>query len=89
MRNMNTMSGPGKHIDRDGAASLVERVRRVDRVRAIERSLDGGARRVDVSGLRGTAPSFVVEALRGSLGCTLLVCCPGEETARVAAAVPD
>ncbi len=76
------MPRSGRDIDQHGAASLVDKVRRVDGVRAIERALGGGARRVDVSGLKGTAGAFVVEALRGSFGGTFLVCCPDEETAR-------
>ncbi len=36
--------------------------------------------RADVSGLRGSSPVFVVEALRASLDRTAIVVCPDEET---------
>jgi transcription-repair coupling factor (superfamily II helicase) len=71
-----------EEIEREGAVALVERVRRSDEVRALTGSLRDGVRRVDISGLRGSAPAFVVEALRVSLDRTVVVCCPDEETAR-------
>ncbi|UCG52618.1 MAG: transcription-repair coupling factor [Candidatus Latescibacterota bacterium] len=76
------MSKPSRHIEQLGAATLVERIRRDEQVGRIVRSISGGAHRVDITGLQGSSPAFVIEALRESLSRTIVVCCPDEETAR-------
>ena len=76
------MSNRQRDIEQEGAVALVERVRLSDEVRSIAGVLRDGARRADLSGLRGSAPAFVAEALRVSLDRTVVVCCPDEETAR-------
>ena len=76
------MSERTREIEQGGAVALIERVRRDEKVRRIARTLLDGSRRVDVSGLRASAPAFLIEALRGLLDRTIVVCCPDEETAR-------
>jgi transcription-repair coupling factor (superfamily II helicase) len=51
-------------------------------VRRIVERLRRGELRIDVSGLRGSAPVLAVEALRVALGRTVVVYCADEETAR-------
>jgi hypothetical protein len=70
------------NIGQLGAATLVEHVQKNEQLRRVARAVIGGDRRVDISGLRGSAPAFVVEALRATLGRPIIVCCPDEETAR-------
>jgi transcription-repair coupling factor (superfamily II helicase) len=82
MRRLPAMSKRQEEVEREGATHLVERVRRDDSVRKVIGLITRGDRRVDVSGLRGSSPAFLAEALRESLDRTVLVCCPDEESAR-------
>lgn len=74
------------NIGQFGAATLVEHVQKNEQLRRIARAINGGDRRIDISGLRGSSPAFVVEALRATLGRPIIVCCPDEEAARDARA---
>ncbi|MEJ2722469.1 MAG: CarD family transcriptional regulator, partial [bacterium] len=65
-----------------GAETLVERVRRNEQFHRVTRAILGGDRRVDIAGLRGSSPAFLVEALRAALRRPVVVCCPDDETAR-------
>ena len=47
-----------------GALPLVERVGRIEKLRRVAGEISRGARRVDVSGLRGSSVAFFAEALR-------------------------
>jgi transcription-repair coupling factor (superfamily II helicase) len=64
-----------------GAGALVERVARLPQIRDLDRYLkQSGA--AHVTGLRGSSPVFVIEALRRSLERRIVVCAPEEEEAR-------
>jgi transcription-repair coupling factor (superfamily II helicase) len=76
------MAEIGRDTRETGAEALVDRVRRHETVRAIAGKVSAGLPRADVSGLRGSSPVFVVEALRASLDRTAIVVCPDEERAR-------
>ncbi|UCH83188.1 MAG: transcription-repair coupling factor [Candidatus Latescibacterota bacterium] len=69
-------------IEQFGAVALVERVQKNPHLRRVVRAIANGDRRVDVAGLRGSSPVFVIEALRVLLERPVIVCCPDEETAR-------
>ena len=72
----------GRDARETGAEALVDRVRRHETVRALAGRISGGMPRADVSGLRGSSPVFVVEALRAALERAILVVCPDEEQTR-------
>jgi transcription-repair coupling factor (superfamily II helicase) len=68
--------------DTGPAASLVEHIGKLAEVRRVGAMLDEGRRRIDMSGLSGSSPMFVVEALRERVKRTVVVCCSDEEQAR-------
>jgi transcription-repair coupling factor (superfamily II helicase) len=65
-----------------GAAALIDRVAKQDQVRRIARLIGESHHDVHISGLRGSSPVFVVEALRCLLGKPVVICCTDEESAR-------
>jgi len=69
-------------IDNRGFQSLVDHVRRLEEVRRIDGLIRGGKRRVDLTGLRGSSPVFVTEALRVLLKQRIVVVCPDAEAAQ-------
>lgn len=76
------MSFARSKLPETGAAALVERAARLPQIRDIERLLKQPNGSVHVTGLVGSSPVFVVEALRRSLGRQIVVCAPEEEEAR-------
>jgi transcription-repair coupling factor (superfamily II helicase) len=76
------MTESGRDTRESGAEALIDRVRRHETVRAVAARLAAGQRRADLSGLRGSSPVFVVEALRAALDREAIVVCPDEEQAR-------
>jgi transcription-repair coupling factor (superfamily II helicase) len=76
------MSEHRRDIRETGAETLIDRVRRHETVRAVTGMLLAGSARVDISGLRGSSPAFVVEAIRSALDRPVIVVCPDEESAR-------
>lgn len=76
------MTKPQEESTNEGARALVARVSGESGIRRIADRLGRGTPHVGVSGLRGSAPVLAMEALRLSLGRTVVVCCADEESAR-------
>jgi transcription-repair coupling factor (superfamily II helicase) len=82
----------GKSNGSTGARPMVERVQRTKGFGALRRAVEYDAvedpagrstagRRVHVTGLRGSSPVFLLEAIRERLGVPVVVVCPDQETA--------
>ena len=76
------MSQAGSKLPATGHAALVDRVARLDKVREIDRAVGIPGHHAHVTGLRGSSPVFVIEALRQASGRPVVVCCVDEEGAR-------
>jgi transcription-repair coupling factor (superfamily II helicase) len=63
-----------------GAAPLVDRVRRTKGLAELARRISGDGR-VEITGLKGSSPAFVVAALQRELGRRIVVCVPDQEQA--------
>ncbi|MCZ6766493.1 MAG: transcription-repair coupling factor [bacterium] len=68
--------------DSRGLGNLVEHVRRHEALRRIDGLIRSGKKRVDLTGLRGSSPVFVTEALRLLLKRRVVVVCPDAEAAQ-------
>ncbi|MCI0450938.1 MAG: hypothetical protein L0Z51_00955, partial [Candidatus Latescibacteria bacterium] len=65
---------------------MIDNVRRIPETSSLRAALDEGARRrVHVSGLKGSSPVLLAEAIRQSLGRSILLIYPDDEAAQDAA----
>ncbi|MEE9271252.1 MAG: transcription-repair coupling factor [Candidatus Krumholzibacteria bacterium] len=76
------MSQTRTNPDKPGPSTLIRRVLEQPEVRRVIRTIEAGTRRVDLSGLRGSSPALVLEAIRSTLGRAVVVCCTDAETAQ-------